>query len=345
MRNVQCCMALEEDGDDLIFAAHQRLERVRVAMAPERMFEHNAEIQEIAERWLVWSTSPEALQDIASAERELAKCEAECEAAEALASATAAAAVSEPDQQRPAQRPRREAAVQSVVGQNAQARENNSQGERERLVSKAAEQAVAAAEKKKQEEAANKKAAEAKRRAPPQTLKECHDVVEAVMQAPRAYSQSIIGKPDSGAACVDNLDGCEHQAIVKVARACNYMNPHVAAMADKSMTMVHLSHLIDYCPFISVEQLAGMEQEWDEYKALSAGVPVKQNVLHFFKLHQEALPTIAAVVCDLAVIPSSSVACERVFSLLRNMFGDRQYHSLQDYISTSVMLRSNKRST
>ena len=112
---VQCCMALEGDGDDLIFAAHQRLERVRVAMAPERMFEHNAEIQEIAERWLVWSTSPEALQDIASAERELAKCEAECEAAEALASAAAAAAVSEPDQQRPAQRPRREAALMAAA--------------------------------------------------------------------------------------------------------------------------------------------------------------------------------------------------------------------------------------
>jgi hypothetical protein len=70
-----------------------------------------------------------------------------------------------------------------------------------------------------------------------------------------------------------------------------------------------------------------------------------QNVLAFFKLHKDLLPAIAGVVCDLALIPSSSAACERVFSLLRNMFGDKQYASLQDYIATSVKLASNKRST
>ena len=109
--------------------------------------------------------------------------------------------------------------------------------------------------------------------------------------------------------------------------------------------MADLSYLSDYCPFISVDQLAAMEQEWDRYKVLSANVQADQNVLAFFKLHKDLLPAIAGVVCDLALIPSSSATCERAFSLLRNMFGKRQHHSLQDYISTSVMLRSNKRST
>jgi len=66
---------------------------------------------------------------------------------------------------------------------------------------------------------------------------------------------------------------------------------------------------------ITANQLAQVEQEWDEYVALSAGVAAKQDVLQFFKVHQGALPTMAAVVCDLALIPPSSAACERVFSL------------------------------
>ena len=123
------------------------------------------------------------------------------------------------------------------------------------------------------------------------------------------------------------------------------MNPSVASLVAKPIAVRYLADLATYLPFISAEQVAAMEGEWDQYKALSAGVPAKTQVLAFFKLHQESLPTTSAVVCDLALIPSSSAACERVFSLLRNMFGDKQYASLQDYIATSVKLAPNKRST
>ena len=39
----------------------------------------------------------------------------------------------------------------------------------------------------------------------------------------------------------------------------------------------------------------------------------------------------------------NSASCERVFSLLKNMFGDKQMSSLADYISAALMLRYNQR--
>ena len=147
----------------------------------------------------------------------------------------------------------------------------------------------------------------------------------------------------------DALDGCVHEAICKVARAVNLLNPSVTATADTAVAMERLADLAKYLPFISIEQVAGMEEEWTKFKALSVGVAAKQDVLAFFKLHQEELPVTSAAVCDLALIPSwipsSSAACERVLSLLRHMFGNKQHQALQDYIGTAVNLASNKRST
>ena len=38
-----------------------------------------------------------------------------------------------------------------------------------------------------------------------------------------------------------------------------------------------------------------------------------------------------------------SQACERVFSLLKNMFGDQQLEALADYIRAALLLAYNKR--
>ena len=39
----------------------------------------------------------------------------------------------------------------------------------------------------------------------------------------------------------------------------------------------------------------------------------------------------------------NSAAAERVFSMLKAMFGDQATTALADYIQTAIMLRSNKR--
>ena len=45
--------------------------------------------------------------------------------------------------------------------------------------------------------------------------------------------------------------------------------------------------------------------------------------------------------CDLAEL---SLTCERVFALLRRLFGEQQMSALSDYLQTSLMLNFHDRS-
>ena len=42
-------------------------------------------------------------------------------------------------------------------------------------------------------------------------------------------------------------------------------------------------------------------------------------------------------------LPCHSASCERVFALLKNIFGDQQMNSLADYIQAALMLSYNDR--
>jgi hypothetical protein len=63
------------------------------------------------------------------------------------------------------------------------------------------------------------------------------------------------------------------------------------------------------------------------------------RVLARAQLHVEALP-LAQII--FAFTPNSAAA-ERVFSMLKAMFGDQQMETLADIIQTALMLRINKR--
>ena len=45
----------------------------------------------------------------------------------------------------------------------------------------------------------------------------------------------------------------------------------------------------------------------------------------------------------LLIHANNSAACERVFSLLKFMFGDQQWAALGDYIQAALMLKYNER--
>ena len=89
--------------------------------------------------------------------------------------------------------------------------------------------------------------------------------------------------------------------------------------------------------------ISDLKDEWDEYKALSEGVDANTDVLSFFRDHQDSLPTFGEAAQLLAVMPSSSASAERVFSLLRSMFGNRTCPALEDRIELALMLAYNLR--
>ena len=69
-----------------------------------------------------------------------------------------------------------------------------------------------------------------------------------------------------------------------------------------------------------------------------------EQVLSWWAAHAASLPVWAKAARIVFAISPNSASCERVFSLLKNMFGEEQMVVLADYISAALMLRYNKRS-
>ena len=67
------------------------------------------------------------------------------------------------------------------------------------------------------------------------------------------------------------------------------------------------------------------------------------KTLTFWNGHEDDLPNWSKAARQVLLVQPSSASSERVFSLLRNSFGERQHSSLQDYIEASLMLQYNKR--
>ena len=95
-------------------------------------------------------------------------------------------------------------------------------------------------------------------------------------------------------------------------------------------------------PFLS-GNLDGLKRELPAYTAAAEGIDPDYDVLTFWKDHKATLPSWAAAAAKVLLVQPSSAASERVFSLLKQSFGDQQYNSLQDYIEASLMLQHNRR--
>lgn len=67
------------------------------------------------------------------------------------------------------------------------------------------------------------------------------------------------------------------------------------------------------------------------------------QVLKFFMEFGEDFPAWVEAARVVFAFTPNSAAAERVFSLLKNMFGDRQENALMDYIQTALMLKYNSR--
>jgi hypothetical protein len=97
-----------------------------------------------------------------------------------------------------------------------------------------------------------------------------------------------------------------------------------------------------------LEQMCG---ELPAYLAAAADVHVNRanvadftdTVLAFWRDHAEQLPGWALAARIVFAISCNSASCERVFSLLKRMFGAEQLSALSDYVGGSLMLSYNKR--
>ena len=106
-------------------------------------------------------------------------------------------------------------------------------------------------------------------------------------------------------------------------------------------------------PLRSLDMLDQLKQEAPLYRAAahSAGTFDKSSmadytdaILTWWRTNGSSFPAWALAARIVFASSPNSASCERVFALLRNLFGELQMKSLADYVQAALMLNYNQRS-
>ena len=99
--------------------------------------------------------------------------------------------------------------------------------------------------------------------------------------------------------------------------------------------------------------LDGLKQELPNYMVAAPGSPdfdktdvaaYTDVVLGWWRTNGKIFPAWAQAARIVFALSPNSAACERVFSLVKRLFGEQQLASLSDYINAALKLKYNGRS-
>ena len=98
--------------------------------------------------------------------------------------------------------------------------------------------------------------------------------------------------------------------------------------------------------------MATMQQQMPQFLAACLLAPVfdvsdvaayTEAILAWWRKNGKSFPAWALAAQIVFAFSPNSASCERVFSLLKLMFGDQQMSALADYVRAALMLRYNER--
>ena len=100
--------------------------------------------------------------------------------------------------------------------------------------------------------------------------------------------------------------------------------------------------------------IGALQREFPAYQVAVKGATIDQTetkynhaftdgVLHWWRVNGNKFAAWAQVAQIILALTCSSAGAERVFSMLKAMFGDQQSDVMADYIQTTIMLCANKR--
>ena len=96
--------------------------------------------------------------------------------------------------------------------------------------------------------------------------------------------------------------------------------------------------------FITEPVLLNLKQEFPLYVAAVEDISGDLDAILFWKQYANNIPTWKETTAKVLLLQPSSAATERVFSILKNSFGDQQLRSLEDYLETSLIVQHNDKS-
>jgi len=130
-------------------------------------------------------------------------------------------------------------------------------------------------------------------------------------------------------------------ALCRVARAFdpNFAKDHLDAAFVDTMSVI--------TPLNALGMLSDLKQQLPQYTAAAASAPAfdkasvadySDAILGWWRANGSTFPAWALAARIVVAISPNSASCERVFALLRNLFGEQQMTALADYVQTSLML-------
>lgn len=197
---------------------------------------------------------------------------------------------------------------------------------------------------------------------------ECYEAIEKVSAAIRtAHTPNVqaIAQRLSGAQQSDP----RHQRLAAYAKSCvqpglDYFERQVGSSLKSSLAAFKgarmfspqkiylmqpdattLEQSLVAIPFLSSpngDVVSCLKAELPDYLARAADTSADIPPLEWWKRNAGALPHWSEAAKKVLLLQPSSATAERVFSLLKNSFGEQQDNALQDYIECSLMLQFNK---
>ena len=328
---------------DTIFGAYSILRDV------QERFKHGPDLQsdfrmrKLVEEAAACMSSTAANEEMASIMEELRVADEELSAAETEAKLSEATlkemmeATSQADdgERRASTRHRTLSGNIAVVTQGVEAQRKAALEEKTLLIKQATKRSRVAALKAKARDKLKSKYAAATKAQPPRTESQWYSYLNKLCQPVVDYFNECFEETEG----TDTIPKLGHFLVLL--KSASLFRPNTARHSSKSNAFQLLEALECY-PKVTEEIIDELKAEWDTYKAAAMRVTEEQDVLKFFKERPE-LKYFRKVACLLAVCPASSAAPERVFSLLRHLFGDRQERTLEGTTRTSCMLKWNNR--
>ena len=137
--------------------------------------------------------------------------------------------------------------------------------------------------------------------------------------------------------------------MYEICRVVQAFNPNFAATF---LDPAFIDSMQAITPLAGLGMLSDLKKELPPYVAAAAHAPdfdkadvaeFTEAVLRWWRTNGNSFPTWAKAVRIVFAFSPNSAACERVFSLLKRMFGEEQLSALADYIRAALMVRFNER--
>ena len=124
----------------------------------------------------------------------------------------------------------------------------------------------------------------------------------------------------------------------------NYAASHLTPTLVDNMSVI--------TPLCALGMLNDLKQQLPQYIAAAASAPsfdkssvadYSTTILDWWRTNGNSFPAWALAARITFAISPNSASCERVFALVKNLFGDEQLSALKDYLQAALKLNYHKR--